>query len=151
MDRDVNKVKGISGDLLKDGYDVRISTCGASMFPLIKTGDKITISPKSELNARDIIVFNRDEQMVCHRLVRIFERDGKRYFQTRGDSFFHLDDPVTADQILGKVIRIERGNVSVPRKMLLFIYPLLRIGRLNAFIINMLIKLRARGKLSIKQ
>ena len=123
--------------------DVRISTRGMSMFPLINTGDKITISPDKKLEVGNPIVFKRDGQMVCHRLVRIFEKDGSTCYQTRGDSFFGLDEPITLDQILGKVIRIERAHVSFPREILLFIYPALRYGRFNAFVINALMKIRA--------
>jgi len=138
----MTKFKGISEDLLIDGFDVRISTRGPSMFPLIRTGDKITVNPEKNLNIGDIIVFKRDEQMVCHRLVKVFERDGIRYYQTRGDSHFNLDDPMTADQILGKVVRIERENVSLPRRILLLIHPALKFGRLNAIVISALIKIK---------
>jgi len=143
MESDPTRFKGISEDLLSNGMDVRISTRGLSMFPLVNTGDKITISPEKNIGIGDLMVFKRDEQMICHRLVRIFVKDGISYYQTHGDSFFHPDDPVTADQILGKVIRIERENVSFPRRVLLLIYPVLRFGRFNAFVINVLMKVRA--------
>ena len=138
----MTKFKGISEDLLIEGFDVRINTRGPSMFPLIRTGDKITVNPEKNLNIGDIIVFKRDEQMVCHRLVKVFERDGIRYYQTRGDSHFNLDDPMTADQILGKVVRIERENISLPRRILLLIHPVLKFGRLNAIVISALIKIK---------
>ena len=131
--------------------DVRTSTRGSSMYPLISTGDRITISPEKNLGIGNVIVFKRDDQMVCHRLVRVFEKDGMKYYQTRGDSFFNLDEPVTLNQILGKVIRIERKNMSFPRRILLFIYPTLKFGRFNAFVINALVKLRAMFNSVIKQ
>ena len=136
------KFKGLSEDLLRSSYDVRINTRGSSMFPLIRTRDKITISPEKNPDIGDIIVFKRNDQMVCHRLVKVFERDGARYFQTRGDTHFSLDEPVLAAQILGKVTRIERGNVSLMRRILLFVYPVLRFGRLNATLISALIMVR---------
>jgi signal peptidase I len=138
----LNRVKSISENLLNTGYDFRINTLGLSMFPLIKTGDKITMSAESNLYTGDIIVFERGDRMVCHRLVKVFEIDGIRYYQTRGDSHFDLDNPLTADQILGKVVRIERENVSLPRRILLFIYPLLGVGRLNALVITVLMRVR---------
>ena len=112
------------------------------MFPLIRTGDRITISPEKDPAVGDIIVFGRDDDMVCHRLVRIFEREGTKYFQTRGDSFFGLDEPVTAGQILGKVVKIERGNVSFPRRVLLLLSPALKFGKVNAIVISALLKIR---------
>ena len=137
------KVKEVSKGLLNDGLNVRVSTLGLSMFPLIKTGDKITISPGKCFDIGNLIVFAKDEQMVCHRLVRVFETDGIKYYQTRGDSFFGLDEPVTVEQILGKVIRIERKNVSISRRLLLFIHPVLRFGGLNACMIRALIMIRS--------
>ena len=136
-------VKEVSKELLRDGYNVRVSTCGTSMFPLIKTGDKITISPGEYFCIGNLIVMTRDEQMVCHRLVRVFEKGGIKYYQTRGDSFFGLDEPVTVDQILGKVTRIEREDVSSARRSLILIHPLMKFSKLNAFVIAILIKLNA--------
>jgi len=130
-------------ELLAEGMDVRISTSGQSMFPLIKTGERIIISAKRTYAIGDIVVYKRGNAMVCHRIVKIFESCSVRYYQTRGDSFLRLDEPMTVDEILGKVTRIERDNVTIPRKIFLSIYPVLSYGRLNAVFITMLIKLRA--------
>ncbi len=112
------------------------------MFPFIWTGDRITINPYKNPAVGDIIVSKRDEQIVCHRLVKMFEKDGLKYYQTRGDTHFSPDEPVTADQILGKVVRIERENISLPRRILLLIHPALKFGRLNAIVISALIKIK---------
>jgi len=138
----MSKFKGISEDLLNNGIDVRINSRGLSMFPFIRTGDKITISPEKNLNIGDIIVFKRNEEKVCHRLVKTYEKEGIKYFRTRGDSSFDFDEPITANQILGKVIRIERENVTLARRIMLLIYPVLKFGRLNAFVISALIKIK---------
>ncbi len=105
------------------------------MFPLIITGDSIIVSPEKNPAVGDIIVFRREDQMVCHRLVKVFEKDGVSYFQTRGDSFLDLDEPITVHQIKGKVIAIERGHVSFIRKLFLFIRPALKFGCLNALLV----------------
>jgi hypothetical protein len=138
----LSKFKGISEDLLNNGIDVRINTIGPSMFPIICSGDKITIRPEKSPSIGDIIVFKRGDAMVCHRLVKTFGKDGIRYYQTGGETLFGLDEPVTADQILGKVVRIERQNVSLQRRILLLIHPLLKLGRLNAIVISALIKIK---------
>jgi signal peptidase I len=151
METAPSRFKGISEDLLSSGMDVRTSTRGFSMYPLISTGDRITINAAKNLGIGDIIVFKRNDQMVCHRMVRVFEKDGMNYYQTRGDSFFNLDEPVTLDQILGKVIWIERENMSLPRRILLSIYPALKFGRFNAFVITALVKLRAMCTSANKQ
>jgi SOS-response transcriptional repressor LexA len=139
----MNRSLGISEDLLSDGFNVRINTRGPSMFPLIRTGDCITISPDKNPDIGDIIVFRRNDHMFGHRLVKVFEKNGLRYYQTRGDSLFGLDEPVTAGQILGKVIRIERDNVSIARRILILLHPILKFSKLNAYIIAISIKLKA--------
>jgi hypothetical protein len=139
----LKKVKEVPKKLLEDGFNIRISTLGSSMFPLIMRGDKITISPETSFGIGNLIVFRRGEQMVCHRLVKVFEKKGIKYYQSRGDSFFRLDEPITSDQILGRVTKIERENVSVLRRILLFVHPVLRFSKVNAFVIAILIKLKA--------
>lgn len=112
------------------------------MFPIIGTGDRITISPERNPGVGDIIVFKKNETMVCHRLVKTFEKDGARHYQTRGDSFFSPDEPVTPEQIVGKVISIDRSHVSLARKMLLLVHPFLKHCRLNALMVNVLLKVK---------
>ena len=138
----MSKFKSISEDLLANGYSVRIKTSGLSMCPLIWTGDKITISPQKNVNVGDVIVFNRGGRMVGHKVVRMFEKSGIQYYQTRGDSFFRVDEPITAGRILGKIIRIERGDIPLARRILLFVYPVLQFCRLNAILISALIRIR---------
>ena len=133
---------GLSKDLLTHGYAVRMKAKGFSMFPLIWTGDKITISPKKDVIPKEIIVFMRESQMVCHTIVRVFEKNGIKYYQTRGNSSFGLDEPITSEQILGKVTGIERESIPFSRKILLFMSPVLRVGRLNAIAISALIRVR---------
>jgi SOS-response transcriptional repressor LexA len=138
------KLKDLSEELLNDGYAIRIKASGLSMFPSIWTGDRITISPQKDVTIGDVIVFNRGGQIVAHKLVRVFEKESIRYYQTRGDSSFRLDQPITAGEILGKVTGIKRERLSLARRVLLFIYPALRFGRLNAALITGLIRIRRR-------
>lgn len=152
----MNRSLGISEDLLISGFNVRIHTRGASMLPLINTGDRITISPEKDPVIGDIIVYKSDDQMFCHRLMRVLEKGGVKYYQARGDSFFCLDEPVTSvscldnpvtsDQILGRVTKIERENVSLARRILILVHPVLKFSMLNSSVIAFLIKLKALFK-----
>jgi hypothetical protein len=111
------------------------------MFPLIRAGDLITISPDTQPKIGDMVVFRRNGAMVCHRLVKMCEKDGIIHYQTRGDTVSSLDDPILRHEILGKVIRIDMMSLSLARRMLLLIYPVIRYGRLNAFVLPALMKL----------
>ena len=94
----LSKFKGMSEDLLNNGIDVRINSRGLSMYPFIWTGDRVTISPEKNLNIGDIIVFKRNDEKVCHRLMKLFETDSVRYYQTRGDSSFGFRSPRTCNR-----------------------------------------------------
>ena len=56
--------------------------------------------------------------MVLHRLVRIFEKEGSRFFVTRGDSCASEDDPVTSrpNDEVDTVVNLS----SVPPKIMVF-------------------------------
>ncbi len=138
----MNRSLGISEDLLRNGLSVRITTRGSSMFPLIRTGDRITISPDTHPKIGDMVVFRRNGAMVCHRLVKVFEKDGITHYQTRGDSVLSLDEMIHQHELLGKVTRIDMMSLSLARRILLMIYPMIRYVRLNAIVIPALMKLR---------
>lgn len=60
-----------------------------SMEPALKTGGVIVtkLVPLEEIKVGDIICFQLDHQIiVAHRVIRIFEREGKPWFQTKGDA-----------------------------------------------------------------
>ncbi|HAM53834.1 MAG TPA: hypothetical protein DCP92_25230 [Nitrospiraceae bacterium] len=69
----MRKVKGISEDLLRSGMAVLIKPHGFSMFPLIRTGDRITISPEKIPEIGEVIVFKRNDSRVCHRLAKVLK------------------------------------------------------------------------------
>ena len=56
----------------------------------------------------DVIVFDRDGQMVCHRVVRIRRGPLGCEFVTKGDPVPGFDEPVPGTALLGRVIRIKR-------------------------------------------
>jgi len=138
----MTKLKNISEHLLSDGFNVRLNTRGFSMFPLIRTGDRIIIKPVRSPAPGDVIVFKKNDELVCHRLKRIFVKNGISFLQTKGDNQFKPDEPITPSDILGKIVEIDRSNVTFGRKMLLACYPLLKFGYLNAILVAILIQIR---------
>jgi hypothetical protein len=170
----------ITSIILDDGHYASLHTIGPSMYPVIRSGDKIYVESLKgrKLEKGDIILFkcapspltlpsgerikvrgdspHRGEEesmesspggkeviIVCHRLVRIFEKDGITYYQTRGDAFFHKDAPIIYEQIIGKVIKVERIEISLLRRILLLSPLLGRFTLLNAAIVNALIWIKS--------
>jgi signal peptidase I len=139
----VNKYKGLSESLLADGVCVLMNARGGSMFPLISAGDMITVRQERSYSVGEVVVFKRNGALLCHRLVKLFESGGIRCAVTRGDSLLLPDKPVPVDRILGKVVMVEKKNMSLARRILVLLYPLVCFGRLNALLVSALISCKA--------
>ena len=103
----------LGGELLSLGFGVRFRAPGTSMHPTIRNGDVITVEPvaPTKLKRGDIILYRFRPGFIAHRIVNIDERDGwGRTFILRGDASTTCDDPVEADQVLGKVVCLERDH-----------------------------------------
>lgn len=111
-------LKEIGFTLLAEGKTLKIKADGFSMYPAIKPGSVIYIEPckaGSEPAAGDIIAWKRESGFVVHRLVSIIKKNDNLLFVTRGDSSIAEDEPVDADQIAGRVVKIEypEGNPAL--------------------------------------
>lgn len=106
-------------DLLSHGYSVRFRANGNSMQPTIKDGEVITIKPvvSSQIKRGDILLHRNGRGVIVHRVVRIERKKTllnpqdslpSTFFILRGDASSTCDEPVEADQVLGKVVFVER-------------------------------------------
>ena len=103
----------LSGELLSLGLGVRFRAPGTSMHPTIRHGDVITVEPVEPANLKrgDIILYRLQNGFIAHRLVNIEEKDGCGLtFILRGDASTSCDAPVKPRQVLGKVVKLERGH-----------------------------------------
>jgi signal peptidase I len=109
----------LSRDLAADGttmlYQGRPQ--GGSMRPFVRSGDRIIVERVGEesIRLKDILVFcHARGNLVAHRLIRIENVDGRRRYVTRGDAFRQADPPCAYDDIVGKAVRILRGDMEIP-------------------------------------
>jgi signal peptidase I len=119
-------------NLLTDGNKIKFRAPGDSMYPTIRDGDEITVKPieAASITIGDIILYRHKSGVVAHRVIRMAKRDvpdfqssapkslpsvlsPRSYFILRGDAAVVFDDPVRADQILGKVTIVEREGRRV--------------------------------------
>lgn len=101
----------LSTELLRKGQSVRFKAPGRSMNPTIKEGETITIQPvaASTVGKGDIILYSFKKGFIAHRVVRILRKKSDApSFIMRGDASGASDCPVSAQQVLGKVISVER-------------------------------------------
>jgi len=90
----------------------RFKVTGRCMNPLIQKGDWVTIEPFSINHSPrqgDIVLINRGNDFAIHRLLKI---KGNEVI-TRGDWSISIDPPFKRNDILGKVIIIEKNKRKI--------------------------------------
>ncbi len=100
-------------NLLGEGYAIRCLAVGVSMSPFLKKGDLLMVQPIAldEPEVGEIVAFRRDEShsvLTTHRVVQIGKEGGRRYIITKGDRNIYRDFPLSPQDVLGKVVGIER-------------------------------------------
>ena len=116
----------ITAELLEGGHSIRFQAPGRSMHPTIRDGETITVEPvtPSGVKVGDILLYRGKSGVIAHRVVQI-ERENTHApagssslsphhsFLLRGDASFNCDYPVKPEQILGKVVSVERDGKSI--------------------------------------
>ncbi|GAB7094958.1 hypothetical protein JCM30237_21110 [Halolamina litorea] len=91
------------------GADHSYVVLSGSMEPSIGTGDVVIVAdtPPERVATDDVIAFDRvagDQKRTTHRVVEVVDRDGDRYFRTKGDANEEPDGRlVPADALIGTV------------------------------------------------
>ena len=97
----------LAQEVLTRGLNLRIKVSGESMHPFIRNDDILVIEPRSAANVNiGDIVLNRQPSgtYIVHRLIK---RNGAATLVTKGDSQSNYDIPFAAEQVIGRVVRIE--------------------------------------------
>ena len=160
----------VSIELLRQGKSVRFRAPGLSMHPTIKEGETITVEPVAPFDIKrgDILLYIVGRKIIAHRVVSIKkeksdsishssanfaiqstpdsstpskELNPRHLFILRGDASRTCDDPVEAQQILGKVVSVEKRGRRIDlycrrAKMLHFAHA--RASRLKRLILRIL-------------
>jgi hypothetical protein len=102
----------ISAALLAEGYSVRFRPGGHSMSPAIRDGEAVTVAPvrASQVRRGDIILYRAERGLIAHRVWRLKVGTDAPVFITRGDAATSCDAPVSASQVLGRVMCVERNG-----------------------------------------
>ena len=98
-------------------YSPRVILSG-SMQPNIDIGDIVIIKEINAEQARvgDVIMFPLNNMLVTHRVIDIQQKDGKKYFTTKGDGNTEPErDPVIEENVKGKVIMVipKAGRITM--------------------------------------
>ena len=88
-----------------------IPITGCSMLPFIQDGDCLLVAHgPTGVRRGDVVVFRRNGKLIAHRVLRICGDDAGTTFITKGDRVSHLDPAVTADEMVGRVLAVKRGE-----------------------------------------
>jgi signal peptidase I len=94
---------------------ILIDTGGFSMWPFLRPGQKLIIKKVSlrDLRIGDIILYKVDNQLICHRLLKITTGERENLLYVCGDNSATLPELVTEEMFLGKAIGALRNGKMV--------------------------------------
>jgi len=104
----------LSEGILRQGGFLRFEALGSSMSPFIQGGDVLIIQPAGAavLNLGDVAFYRRttDGSLIAHRVVSKSVHGSRVMLTMRGDAEFWTNELVQAEQVLGRVVIVQRGR-----------------------------------------
>lgn len=88
-----------------------------SMSPVINKGDAVIIKKvklQKELKEGEIIVYQKDKQLIIHRLIKIEKKDGKLYYRTKGDANSTEDNIKIKKKDIKGIVKIKIPVIAYP-------------------------------------
>ena len=92
-----------------------VDVSGFSMWPFLIPGQKLVVKRVSvgDLKIGDIILYQANNQLVCHRLLRRTIDKKKNLLYASGDNSGSLSELVTEEMFLGKAIGILKNGKMI--------------------------------------
>ena len=107
----------LAADVIRGFGTLRLRVNGFSMLPSIWPGDVVSVSTvdRDPYQPGDVVLYTRNGRLFVHRLV---EMTGEAAV-TRGDALPDPDPPVRSEDLLGRVVSIERRGspIALPREV----------------------------------
>ncbi|MDO4300478.1 MAG: S24/S26 family peptidase [Clostridia bacterium] len=103
------EIYGVMKEMLDKGGTVDFNPRGTSMLPTLHNdGDRVILKKFTKLKKYDLPLYLRDNgQFVLHRVHKV-NKDGT--YNMCGDNQWHIEKNVRSDQIIGTVVKINRGG-----------------------------------------
>jgi signal peptidase I len=101
----------LAAAILGEGSTLRFYARGTSMRPFIQDGDILEVQPVGTLAVRrgDVVLCRQGGgRLVAHRVVHLSREDGRTTMVTWGDALTGPDAPISLEQVLGRVVVVER-------------------------------------------
>ena len=107
----------IATEILSRGGSFQFKGHGWSMYPFIRDGAVITVSPVQPhcLRVGDVVLCNIQSVPVVHRIVAKGKLQGQADFRIRGDVFSGPGEELSSASVMGRVVKVQqRGWISRP-------------------------------------
>ena len=103
----------LAAQVLNDSGVLRLRASGSSMLPSVWPGDILTIRPQrfEQWRPGDIALYMRAGHFFVHRVITV--SNSGDFLIVQGDLLPQPDPPVVAEEVLGKVVAIERDDLPV--------------------------------------
>ncbi len=102
-----DSARSMAAEVLQSNGMLRLGVTGSSMLPALWPGDVVTLAATADPRIGEIVLFQRGDQFVIHRVIRVASLPGQ--IITRGDSMGDRDHPIAASEVLGRVVSVRRG------------------------------------------
>ena len=100
----------LSAAVLERGDSLRFRACGNSMRPFICDGDVLLVRSGLETRPGDVVLCRTgDGRLLAHRVARVDRQSRPRSILLQGDACPWPDGLVPVDNVLGRVVAVERG------------------------------------------
>jgi signal peptidase I len=106
----------LSSEVLHSGKRLRFQAKGGSMHPFVRNGDLLLVEPADGSTMKlGELAFYRTENggIAAHRVVGRDSRGGCEFLATKGDAVRGIPHAVACDEVLGRVVAIERQGTTV--------------------------------------
>lgn len=89
---------------------LRFEARGWSMYPLIKDGDVLEVSPVPWCKVRsgDVLFYRSGDRMLAHRALGRCSGESESRMRVRGDGFLQEDPPICERDMIGRVDAVYR-------------------------------------------
>ncbi|MFJ7747146.1 signal peptidase I [Peribacillus sp. NPDC097295] len=111
-----NETVDLFKTVLKKEGSFHLPAQGSSMYPFIKSGDICHFNEckLSQLKKGDIVLFySATKRLIAHRYYKEIQSNQQRQFLFKGDTNLGFDQPVLGDQIVGKLLYVQKRNTKI--------------------------------------
>ena len=93
------------------GQQNTVPVSGRSMLPLLESGDQLKVQHgQNHVGVGDVITFYKDDMFVAHRIIKIKKKQNRHVIISKGDNAPQFDSPLRLQEIVGRVIAVERDG-----------------------------------------